>query len=322
MLPLLMAAIFGLGALATAVRLAMGGGPTAAQVLRRLHVVAAGKTVAEYEGEAADIRKAEILSKIPWLNKWLASTDIAERIRRLMAQADLNWSVGGLLITTVFGWIGSLCLLFLRFKAWTPALAISLLYIPLPTWYVFRSREKRFARFEEQLPEALDLLVSSIRVGHSFMTAIGFLSQESREPLKSEFMKCFEEQNYGIDMRTALLNLGTRMPVQDLQIFVAAVLIQKESGGNLAEVLEGLAATIRERFRLKKQVRVHTAQGRATGWVLALLPVVLGLGMYLLHPEGISVLWKRPIGLKLLYTGGAMNVVGSLIIRKIVRIRV
>jgi len=134
--------------------------------------------------------------------------------------------------------------------------------------------------------------------------------------------KCFDEQNFGVDLRTALLNLTERAPIQDFRIFVAAVLIQKESGGNLAEVLEKVAQTTRERFRLKKQVSVHTAQGRMTGWILSLLPVLLGVGMYLLNPDGMSVLWKRPLGLKMLYTAAGMEVVGALIIRKIVAIQV
>ena len=194
--------------------------------------------------------------------------------------------------------------------------------IPLPWLYVLRRRASRFRRFEEQLPEAIDMLVSALRAGHSLMTAIGFIGQESREPLSGEFDKCFKEQNYGVDLRTALLNLGNRMALQDLQIFIAAVLIQKESGGNLAEVLEKVAHTSRERFRLRKQIRVHTAQGRMTGWILALLPVVLGFAMYMVHPEGISILWTNPTGLKLLYTAVVMNVLGALVIRKVIRIRV
>ena len=125
-----------------------------------------------------------------------------------------------------------------------------------------------------------------------------------------------------MDLRTALLNLGNRMAVQDLRIFIAAVLIQKESGGNLAEVLEKVAQTSRERFRLRKQIRVHTAQGRMTGWILALLPVALGFAMYMVNPEGISILWTNPTGLKLLYTASVMNVLGALVIRKVIRIRV
>jgi tight adherence protein B len=134
--------------------------------------------------------------------------------------------------------------------------------------------------------------------------------------------KCFDEQNYGVDLRTALVNLTERVPIQDFRIFVAAVMIQKESGGNLAEVLEKVAQTTRERFRLKKQVSVHTAQGRMTGWVLSILPLALGLIMYFVNPDGMSVLWTRPMGVKLLYTAIGMEVVGALIIRKVVSIRV
>jgi tight adherence protein B len=119
-----------------------------------------------------------------------------------------------------------------------------------------------------------------------------------------------------------MLNIAGRAPAQDVRMFVAAVLIQKESGGNLAEVLEKVAATNRERFRLKKQIGVHTAQGRATGGILSLLPLILGFLMYLVHPEGISILWKTDVGLKLLYAASGMTVTGGLIIRKIVRIRV
>jgi tight adherence protein B len=322
LLPVFITAIIGALALAVAMRLAGKKGPDSAQLQRRLDVVAGVQSLGKSEEMLADVSKSETLSKIPWLNRWLATIDVTARLRLLLDQADLNWSVGGLLIATVFGWAGTACLLYLRFQAAAPAALLSLLYIPLPALYMLRCRRKRFALFEQQLPEALDLLVSAIRVGHSFMTAIGFLSQESQNPLKSEFQKCFEEQNFGVDLRTALIHLGARMPVPDLQIFVAAVLIQKESGGNLAEVLEGLSQTIRDRFRLKKQVLVHTAQGRATGWVLALLPVLLGVGMYLLHPEGISILWKHPVGVKLLYTAVVMNALAGFIIRHIVRIRV
>ena len=119
-----------------------------------------------------------------------------------------------------------------------------------------------------------------------------------------------------------MTNLAVRVPLQDVRIFVSAALIQKESGGNLAEVLEKVAQTTRERFRLKKQIMVHTAQGRLTGWILSLLPVLLGFGMYMVNPEGMSVLWTHPVGLKMLYAALTMIIVGGLIIRKIVRIRV
>ena len=166
------------------------------------------------------------------------------------------------------------------------------------------------------------MIASALRVGHSLVAGLGAVAQESPEPIASEIRKCFEEQNYGIDLRTSLTNLTRRVPVQDFRIFVAAVLIQRESGGNLAEVLEKVVQTARDRFRLKKQVSVHTAQGRMTGWVLSLLPLTIGFAMYLMNPDGMSILWTRPIGLKMLYVASGMDLVGALIIRKIVAIRV
>jgi tight adherence protein B len=148
------------------------------------------------------------------------------------------------------------------------------------------------------------------------------VADESAEPIGGEFRICFDEQNYGLELRAAMDNLVTRVPLQDLRIAVTAILIQKESGGNLAEVLDKTAYVIRERFRLRRQVRVHTAQGRLTGWILSFLPVVLGIALYLINPDTMSLLWKREIGIKLLYTAAGMTIAGALIIRKIVNMDV
>jgi tight adherence protein B len=318
---ILIAFIVAVAALVLAVKLLRGSAP-GEQVQRRLKVVQASEFAPNDAEFAADIRKVDRLSRYLWLNRILARLDVASRLHRLLEQADVDWTVGRLLITSVFGWIGTACLLYLRVGSVMIAAALGAIVIPLPWLYILRRRASRFRKFEEQLPEAIDLLCSALRAGHSLMTAIGFIGQEAREPLSGEFSTCFKEQNFGVDFRTALTNLGTRMAVQDLQIFIAAVLIQKESGGNLAEVLEKVAQTSRERFRLRKQIRVHTAQGRMTGWILALLPVALGFAMYMVHPEGISILWTNPTGLKLLYTALIMNVLGALVIRKVIRIRV
>jgi tight adherence protein B len=320
MLLIFIAAMVGMAAVAIAVKLVRQAPDNSAYLLRRLNLMEEAPSV--IDEAATDVRKEELLSKIPWMHRWLVRIDVSEGLRKILKQADMNWSVAAWLLTSFFGWLGMLCLLYLRFEELTPALVLSLLFLPLPTLYVFRRRRKRFAQIEEQLPDALSLLVSALRVGHSFMTALGFLCRESQEPIRKEFLLCFEEQNFGVDLRTSLVGLVERVPVHDVRIFVAAVLIQKETGGNMAEVLTTLSHTIRERFRLRKQVQVFTAQGRATGWILSLLPVVLGLAMYLVHPEGISLLWKKSIGLKMLYTAGGMNLVGWLIIRKIVSIRV
>jgi tight adherence protein B len=321
MLTILIALLATVAALVFAVKLLRGSAPEQ-QVQRRLQTVQQAEFAPTESESAFDLRKEVRLSLVPWFNRFLTRLDVAARLRLLLEQAGMERTVGSLLMICLFTWIGASCLLYLRFWSVLLAAGLGLIAMPLPFLYVLRRRSKRFGRFEAQLPEAIDMLVSALRAGHSLMTAIGFMGQESRQPLSGEFRKCFEEQNYGIDLRTALLNLGVRMAVQDLLIFNAAVLIQKESGGNLAEVLEKVAQTARERFRLRKQVQVHTAQGRMTGWILSLLPVLLGFAMYLVHPDSISPLWTHPTGVKLLYTAVVMNVLGALVIRKIVRIRV
>ena len=151
---------------------------------------------------------------------------------------------------------------------------------------------------------------------------MGLASKESGEPIAGELRQCFDEQNFGLDLRVAMKNLEDRMPIPDVGLIVSAVLIQKESGGNLAEILEKVAHIIRERFRLKRQVRVHTAQGRMTGWILAVMPVVLGFVFFIMDPDRMRILWNRPIGVKLLWTALFMELIGALIIRKIVRTRI
>jgi tight adherence protein B len=151
---------------------------------------------------------------------------------------------------------------------------------------------------------------------------MGMVSRECGDPLGGEFSTCFEEQNFGLDMKVAIDNLLRRVPLQDLRIVCTAILIQKESGGNLAEVLDKTAHVIRERFRLRREVQTRTAQGRMTGWVLTLLPIILGFALYFVNPTMMSLLWKRDIGIKLLYAASAMIVVGGLIIRKIVNMDV
>jgi tight adherence protein B len=191
-----------------------------------------------------------------------------------------------------------------------------------PIGFAMHKRNARFNKFLGGLPEALDLMVSALRAGHSLIAAMGLVARECPAPVGAEFKACFEEQNYGLELKTALDNLLARVPLQDLRIVATAIMIQKESGGNLAEVLDKTAHVIRERFRLKRQVMVHTAQGRLTGWILTGLPVFLGIALYFLNPEMMSLLWTRPIGVKLIWTACGMIVVGGLIIRQIVNMDV
>ena len=247
---------------------------------------------------------------------------LAPKLRLLLHQSDLKWTAGGVLLMTVAGFVLTSYVIYYRTSAWIPALAGGLAAGYGPLMFVKFKRNQRFAKFEQGLPEALDMMVSALRAGHSLVAALRLVAFEASDPIGPEFRVCFEEQNYGLDLRTAMDNLVTRVPLQDLRIVETAILIQRESGGNLAEVLEKTSYIIRERFRLKQQVRIHTAQGRLTGLILSFLPVILGFGMYLLNPETMSVLWTRPLGIKMLYTSAAMTAVGTFIIHKIVDMEV
>ncbi len=298
-----------------------GASDQAKQVLSNLDAaLASGKP--ELRDQIVDIRKDDLLSAIPWINRWLLKIELAPRLRTLLYQADLKWTAGGLLLMCAASFSVPAYLLYLRTGVIIFALLIGLLLGFAPMALVLFKRSQRFLRIEQQLPEALDLMVSALRAGHSLVSALRLVAHESPEPISGEFRIAFDEQNYGLELRTALDNMVNRVPLQDLRIVVTAILIQKESGGNLAEVLDKASQLIRERFQLKRQVRVHTAQGRLTGWILSLLPVVLGVALYLVSPNTMSILWTRSIGIKLLYTSAVMTITGALIIRKIVNMEV
>jgi tight adherence protein B len=299
------------------------GNRTSKRVQSRLDALDQEYTPPVREEAATDIRKEQKkLSAIPLLNHWLIKLNLATKTSLFLYQAGVTSTLGSLILMSVVGAIAIGYMLYLRSGDVLPSLILACVFLPLPLTYVRRRRTKRLAKLEAQLAEALSMMASALRVGHSFAAALGAVAQECPEPIGGEMRKCFEEQNFGIDLRTSLTNLTKRIPVQDFRIFVAAVLIQRESGGNLAEVLDKVVQTSRERFRLKKQVSVHTAQGRLTGWVLSFMPLALGSLMYLMNPSGMSILWTSNIGLKLLYGASGMNVLGMLIIRKIVKINV
>jgi tight adherence protein B len=269
-----------------------------------------------------DLRKDELLSAIPWINHWLLKIELAPYLRGILFQADVKWTAGVLIMLSVICCILPAYLAYLRSGSLIFSMLFGVIFGSAPFVYVLQKRRRRFNKFEEELPEALDMMVSSLRAGNSLVSALRMVAFESPTPIGPEFRICFDEQNYGLELRNAMENLVARVPLQDLRIVVTAILIQKESGGNLAEVLDKASFVIRERFRLRRQVRVHTAQGRLTGWILTLLPVVLGIGLYFISPETISVLWTRAIGIKLLYAAGIMTIAGGLIIRRIVNMEV
>ena len=272
--------------------------------------------------QIVDLRKDELLSAVPLINRLLLRMELAPRLRILLYQANLKWTAGGLILMSLVSFVIAGYLVYLRTGAPLFGFIIGAAVAAAPFLYVLHRRTDRFNQFEQGLPEALDLMVSALRAGHSLVAALSLVARESPDPIGGEFRICFDEQNYGLELRTAMDNLVTRVPLQDLRIVATAILIQKESGGNLAEVLDKASNLIRDRFRLKRQVRVHTAQGRLTGWILSLLPVILGFLLYLVNPKMMSVLWTHSVGLKLMYAAAGMTIAGGLIIRKIVNMEV
>lgn len=322
---ILVAILVFFGVFSVAVPLLMFGGGNSSRQAKQVQA-ALDSALANDQTQSAekviDFRKSDIFSALPLLNKTLQKMDLAPRLRSLLAQANLKWTAGTLILMSLVCFAATAYLIHLRTGSLLFSLLAGLAVGLAPFGYVLFARSKRFGKFEQGLPDALELMVGALRVGHSFSTALGLVTRECADPIGSEFRICFDEQNFGLELRTALENLITRVPLQDLRIAVTAILIQKESGGNLAEVLEKTAYVIRQRFRLKRQIMVHTAQGRLTGWILTILPIGLGIGMYIVNPETMSLLWKRPIGIKLLYAAAGMMITGSITIQKIVHMDV
>jgi tight adherence protein B len=299
--------------------IAIGSTRKTKQVLATLDSALATESPSARE-QIVNLRKDSSLSSIPWLNAKLLRFQLAPYLHSLLKQANVSWSAGRLLVVSACCFAIPAFGVYNQFGTTWGALAAGLVVAMAPFGWIVFMRNRRFDLFQQGLPEALDLMVSALRAGHSLIAAMGLVARECADPVGGEFRACFDEQNYGLELKAALDNMLQRVPLQDLKITCTAIMIQKESGGNLAEVLDKTAHVIRERFRLKREVQVHTAQGRLTGWILSLLPVALGTALYFVNPSMMSVLWHRPIGIKLIWTAIGMTIVGGLVIRHIVNL--
>ncbi len=201
-------------------------------------------------------------------------------------------------------------------------IAGALVGLAMPFLVLKHKRTKRMKRFEEQFPEALDLLSRAIRAGHAFTTAMGMVASEAPDPIAPEFRKTYDEQNFGLPMKEALNNLAVRVPLLDVRFFVTAVLIQRETGGNLAEILDNLAYVVRERFKVLRQVRVYTAHGRFTSYVLIALPPSLAAVLMLINPEHMGLLFTEKMGQAMLTIAVVLQIIGYVWIKRVVKIEV
>lgn len=268
-----------------------------------------------------DIVKEVTFSTIPAFDKFLRNNRAAVGLQLLIEQCDLQWTVG----RVVFSMLVLVCLGALLGNWWiAPGLlgwAPGLVLGTIPYFYLRQKRSRRLRRFSELLPEAIDLMSRGLRAGQALSTAIEAIALESEEPLRSEFRRTADEQNFGLPLREAMVNLSRRVPVPDLQFLVTAILVQKETGGNLAQILDKASHVIRERVRVAGQVRTRTAQGRLTGWILCALPFVMFIAMNFLSPGYGKILFQDPVGQKFVMCAGVMLVIGVLMIRKIVNVK-
>lgn len=293
-------------------------GPEAKRLERRLRALSA----AHDRSEQTKLVKQRALSDIPGLQRVLQRMPRAYQLDRMLVQSGLEWTVSGLLLScAILFAMGVMAAVMLR-QPMELALLVGAALSVLPWLYLQRKRHQRLALMERQLPEALDLITRALRAGHAFSSGLQMAGEELAEPIAGELRLVHDEINYGTALPQALTNLSERVPITDLRYFVVAVLIQRESGGNLTEMLGNLSRLIRERLKLHDRVRVLSAEGRMSAWILGLMPFGLVAVLQLLNPKFMSALWTDPIGITILKWLAALMVIGVLLLRRIARIRV
>jgi tight adherence protein B len=287
---------------------------------RRLKVGRVPTTIAEVSSGGL-LRAEAPLSGIAGFDSILrGAANITRPLQSMIEHAGLNLTVGSLILMCGVAGLAGYAIIYSFTRLAYFALLFALVTTYVPILVVQFMAKRRVRMFEEQFPEAIDLLSRALKAGHAFTTGLSLVAEEMPDPVGTEFRLAFDRQNFGMPLPDALRSLAERVPLLDAKFFVTAVLTQREAGGNLAEVLDNLASVIRERFRVKRQVRVVTAHARMTGWVLVLLPPALAVVLTLLSPEHMSLLWTDPTGLRMVAVALVLQVVGSLVIRKLVDI--
>jgi tight adherence protein B len=292
--------------------------PEARRVKRRLRTWSTRQS----DLQSLKLMRTQVLSELPWLNKLLGRMLWVSPLRRLMDKADVRTPVGvylalaALLGTTAFflATLGGIHIL--------ARLGIGFVAAGVPFFYLYWRKNQRIAQFERQFPQALDLMARAMRAGHGFLVGMKMVSEEFPDPIGREFDKVVEEVNFGIDLPEAFKNLSDRINSQDLKFFVTSIVVQRETGGNLAEILDSLSRLIRNRFELQARVRSLSAQGRMSALVLEALPFVAGVAIYFQAPDYLRLLATDPLGRIMVMVAALLLVFGVLIMRKMVAIRV
>ena len=267
------------------------------------------------------VRAPERLSHIAALEGLLQRrAGVTSRIQDLLTQADIRLTVGAFVLACFASASVGAAVGWLVVHMLVVALVLAAAGAILPVVYARFRRSRRLRLFEEQFPEAMDLISRALRAGHAFTTGLGMVADEIPAPVGTEFRRLYDEQNFGMSLPDAMRALAERVPILDARFFVTAVLTQRESGGNLSEILDNLATVMRDRFKLKRQIRVISAHGRTSAWILAALPPVLAAVLFTLSPQFMEPLISDPMGVNLILIAGALQIVGTFIISRMVRI--
>lgn len=292
--------------------------PELKRIQQRLHMMATGDP-----GVAmASLSKQRMLSHVESVHQLLAGVPQIQKLDQLLLQAGSHQTVARLMgQSLVIAWAGVLGGLLIRWP-WYGALLLGVALASLPVLRLFWKRSRRMEKIGAQLPDALDLICRALRAGHAFSSALAMVGNEAQEPIASEFKTTFEEINFGISTKNALLNLAVRVPVADMRYFVLAVVIQLETGGNLTELLGMLAALIRERFKLFGKIRVLAAEGKLSAYIMTALPFFVAGVLQIVNPKYMRVLYTDPTGIQVVIGALVMMAVGVLWLWRITKIRV
>jgi tight adherence protein B len=289
---------------------------------RMMTRLAAVQEVSSRSDEQADVLRKDLLSDLPWLNQTLAFMPGIPRLRLFLDQAGVRMQLGTFVLTVVsLPLFVMVAFIVLGLPGIYCALA-SVGSVLLPFAVVGARRVRRLKKFEEQFPECIDLLGRSIRAGHAFTTGFEMIGKELPDPVGEEFRIAYGQQNLGLPLRDALGNMAVRVPLADVRIFVSALQIQRESGGNLAEILDTLSEVIRERFKLQRQIRIFTAEGRLSLYMLSGIPIVTAIGLSIFMPGYLRPMLTDPAGHIAIAVVIALQVIGYFVINRIIKIKV
>jgi tight adherence protein B len=285
---------------------------------RVLSILATGPQYSSDDAPLQQLLKLEQINRFAWLNALIQKYHVSRMLKTRITQANVKTTPATLLVTSfglaLVGFVG--VSLFVDVIALEVAVAALLGYLPVGLLSFKRSR--RINAFNKALPDAIDMMGRALRAGHSMAASINIVAEQSLEPVRSEFGEVFKQQNFGLPLRDAMTQMLDRVPSQDLRVLVTGMLVQKETGGNLAEILDRIANTIRERLRIHGEIKTHTAQGRMTGWILCALPIVMLVAINMINPGYSNMLTNTPIGKMLSYLGIGLLITGGVIIRQII----